>query len=611
MSAPTVDTPPTDNSPTDNPPTAASTVQASSAGSATAPPVAVHSAGSVLRRARRGQLRHVSASSTFLSCHQVAEALVPITIGLAVDRAVATGDGASMLRWLAVLLGLFVALTCAMRWGFRANLRAVQGAGHDLRMLVADRVLDPRGGASADQLPGQLVALATGDALKVGMFNYALAMAISGIAGVGVAVVVLARFSLSLTGLVVAGTLLLMVITHFLGRPLERRSAAERATMAAATGLAADLIAGLRVLKGFGGERPAVERYRTASQRALGATLRAAAAESTIRAVAVALAGGLLAVVTLGAGRLAAGGSISIGALITAVGLAQFLVDPLNRITGFGAQRAQSLASAGRIAAVLNAPPAVVERAPTVPAGADRQAGPARPESRLRLEKVTVGSVRDLDLEVRAGEFLGVVVADPHEAAAVLGVLARDADPASGALLLDGTAVTDLHPDTVREVVLVAPHDAVLFEGTVLDNIRSATQAETGGDLGPVVTAAGLDDLTEVLAEGLHTRLRSGGTSLSGGQRQRVALARALAAAAPVLVLHEPTTAVDSLTERRIAEGLRRLRGGLSTVCVTSSPAVLACCDRVVVLDGGTVTTEGTHADLVHTNPRYRELVLA
>ncbi|OHV20327.1 ABC transporter [Parafrankia soli] len=557
-----------------------------------------HTAASILRRARRGQLRHLGASSFFLSCHQVAEALVPVTIGLAVDRAVATGDGPSMLWWLAALLGLFVVLTCAMRWGFRANLRATQGAGHDLRMLLAERVLDPRGAAGAERMPGELVSLATGDALKVGMLNYATAMAISGFAGVGVAVVALVRFSLPLTALVTAGSVLLLVITHVLGRPLEHRSAAERAKMAAATGLAADLIAGLRVLKGFGGERPAVARYRSASREALGATLRSAAAESTVRAVAVVLAGGLLAAVTLVAGRLAAGGSISIGALITAVGLAQFLVDPLNRITGFGSQRAQSLASAGRIAAILDAPHAV---------GGTRQATAAGP-GRLRFEGFSAGTIRGLDLEVAAGEFVGIVASDPKEAAALLAVLARDADPETGTVLLDGESVAQLYPDETRSVVLVAPHDAELFEGTVADNIRSAAP---GAELGPVVAAAGLDDLEEVLSEGLRTRLLHGGVSLSGGQRQRVALARALAADVPVLVLHEPTTAVDSLTELKITQGVRQLRDGASTVCVTSSPAVLSFCDRVVVLDGGVITTEGTHEELVGSHPRYRELVLA
>ncbi|WP_018505703.1 ABC transporter ATP-binding protein [Parafrankia discariae] len=572
-----------------------------------------HTAASILRRARRGQLRHLGGSSFFLSCHQVAEALVPVSIGLAVDRAVATGDGASMLRWLAAVLGLFVVLTCAMRWGFRANLRATQGAGHDLRMLLAERVLDPRGSAGAERMPGELVSLATGDALKAGMLNYATAMAISGFAGVGVAVVALARFSLPLTALVTAGSVLLLVITHVLGRPLEQRSAAERAKMAAATGLAADLIAGLRVLKGFGGERPAVRRYRAASREALGATLRSAAVESTVRAVAVVLAGGLLAAVTLVAGRLAAGGSISIGALITAVGLAQFLVDPLNRITGFGSQRAQSLASAGRIAAILNAPHAVggtrqaTEATEAAQATGAAAATGGRP-GRLRFEGFSAGTIHGLDLEVAAGEFVGIVAADPKEAAALLAVLARDADPETGTVLLDGESVARLHPDETRSVVLVAPHDAELFEGTVVTNIRSAAP---GVELGPVVTAAALDDLEEVLSDGLETRLLHGGVSLSGGQRQRVALARALAADAPVLVLHEPTTAVDSLTELRITQGVRQLRDGASTVCVTSSPGVLSFCDRVVVLDGGVITTEGTHEELVGSHPRYRELVLA
>jgi len=112
-----------------------------------------------------------------------------------------------------------------------------------------------------------------------------------------------------------------------------------------------------------------------------------------------------------------------------------------------------------------------------------------------------------------------------------------------------------------------------------------------------------------VVAGGLEGAITEAGRSLSGGQRQRVALARVLAADAPVLVLHEPTTAVDTATEQRIADGLRRLRRGRTTLLITSSPTLLAAADRVVLLHEGRVVAEGDHAGLT-TDPRYRAAVL-
>jgi putative ABC transport system ATP-binding protein len=125
-----------------------------------------------------------------------------------------------------------------------------------------------------------------------------------------------------------------------------------------------------------------------------------------------------------------------------------------------------------------------------------------------------------------------------------------------------------------------------------------------------VLTAAAADEVVEVLPEGLDTGLGEGGRTVSGGQRQRIALARALAADAPVLVLHDPTTAVDAATEHRIAAGLAALRAGRTTVLVTSSPALLARCHRVLVVDRGEVVAAGDHASLV-ADSRYREAVLS
>jgi putative ABC transport system ATP-binding protein len=145
----------------------------------------------------------------------------------------------------------------------------------------------------------------------------------------------------------------------------------------------------------------------------------------------------------------------------------------------------------------------------------------------------------------------------------------------------------------------------------VQDNILAGRRApELDRALDRALAAAAADQVVEVLPAGLDTQIAEQGSSLSGGQRQRVALARALAADAPVLVLHDPTTAVDSVTEARIAAGIAALREGRSTLVLTTSPALLAVADRVVLLDG-TRRVEGSHAGLLATEPAYRELVAA
>jgi putative ABC transport system ATP-binding protein len=126
-----------------------------------------------------------------------------------------------------------------------------------------------------------------------------------------------------------------------------------------------------------------------------------------------------------------------------------------------------------------------------------------------------------------------------------------------------------------------------------------------------VLAAATVDEVAEVLPGGLEAGVGERGLRLSGGQRQRVALARVLAADPPVLVLHEPTTAVDAATEARVAAGIRALRAGRTTLLVTTSPALLAACDRVVFLPADAAPATGTHAGLAAADDRYRAAVLA
>jgi putative ABC transport system ATP-binding protein len=541
------------------------------------------SATTVLCGAARGQRRDLAMSSLLIVGHQLSEAAVPVVVGVVIDLAVSTGDAGALARWLTVVVGVFVVLAACGYGGYWLAARTERRAGHGIRLDVAARVLDPSGGAPGRS--GELVSLAGSDADRAGTVCEAVAVTVAALAALGGGTVVLLDASPLLALVVLAGVPIVLVASRLLARPLVGRAEAEQATLAAVTGVATDLVTGLRVVKGIGAERAAANAYRRASRAALRARLSTVRLEGGYDGATAAISGLFLVVVVWFGGRLALAGTITVGDLVAAVGLAQFLIGPLEQLTAVGPILAGALGAARRVAAVLAAPPAV-------------HAGTAR------LPADIAGALHfrhgEMELDVAAGEHVGVVAVDGTDTTVLLDVLARDIDP-DGALTLDGHDLRGIDLDETRAAVLVARHDAVLFEGTVADNSGSSPL---------VLAAATADEVVDTLPGGLDTELTERGRTLSGGQRQRLVLARALAVDAPVLVLHDPTTAVDAATEHRIAAGIATVRAGRSMLLFTSSPALLARCHRVALVTGGAVAAQGTHADLV-ADPRYRAAVLS
>jgi len=536
----------------------------------------------VLRRGAGARPRELGLAAFLVAVHQLSEAAVPVVVGWVIDLALVGRDSGALLRWLAVVVAVFAVLAASAFFGYYLGARTVRMAAHRVRMDVAARVLHPAGGAPGRS--GELVSTAGADADRTGQVCWVIGGGAAALAALAGGAVVLLDASVVLGLVVLGGVPLVLLASRLLARPLVGRAEAEQESLAAATAVAPDVIKGLRVIKGIGAEAAAAESYRAASRSALRARLAAATLNGGYLGATNVITGLFLVVVAWVGGRLALDGAISIGELVAGVGLAQFLIGPLERLTELGALLAGARGSARRLAAVLSAPPAVAEGTGTLP---------ARPEGALRVRLP-----HGLTLDVAAGEHVGVVALQASDAAELLDVLARDAD---APVHLDGTDLREVELDEARRAVLVARHEATLFEGTVADN--------TGRDPAPLAAAAA-DEVLETLPHGLDSDVGERGRTLSGGQRQRIGLARALAEHAAVLVLHDPTTAVDAATEHRIAMGVSTLRAGRTTVLVASSPALLARCHRVLLVDHGTVVASGSHAELV-ADARYRQAVLA
>jgi putative ABC transport system ATP-binding protein len=561
-------------------------------------------AGGLLRRVLRRHRGRISAGVFMLCVHQASEAAVPVAIGIVIDRAVATGDATAIALSVLGLAALFTVLSLAWRFGARLSTTAFERETHQLRVELAGRALDPRGHAGGLR-DGELIAVAATDTENTVAVIRVAGYTLAAVTALTVAAVALLLVDVPLGIAVLVGVPLIVLALHRLAPVLTRRSADQQAALAATTALATDLVGGLRVLRGIGAQHTAAGRYAGSSRLALAATLRAATPQGVYRGITTTVNGLFLAAVAGFAGWQALGGRLSVGELVAVVGLAQFVAEPVQTL-GYCVQLyATAKASAARVAGVLAAPVRLR------PGG---RAAPAPGPVRVRLDGVRYRTLDGLTLQAGAGELLGVVAYDPRDADALRALLAVRVprEEYEGTVTLDGVPAEDLDLAAARGIVLVEPHVTRLFEGSLRDNVAPPANG-AAGRLAAAIRAAAADDVVDAHPDGLEHRVDEGGTNLSGGQRQRIALARALAADPPVLVLHDPTTAVDPVTEGLIAEGvagLRRADAAASTVLITSSPTLLGHTDRVVVLDAGRVAAEGTHAALIAGDGRYREAVL-
>jgi ABC-type multidrug transport system fused ATPase/permease subunit len=208
-------------------------------------------------------------------------------------------------------------------------------------------------------------------------------------------------------------------------------------------------------------------------------------------------------------------------------------------------------------------------------------------------------------LVVRAGLLTAIVSEQPDDSAALADRLGMSASPVDDDVRLGGVPLTSLDAAEVRERIVVSDTGALFFSGRLGDGLDLTGR----GDVRRALETASAGDILEALDEGLETVVAERGRTFSGGQRQRLVLARALALDPEILVLVEPTSAVDAHTEARIAARLRDHRAGRTTVVTSSSPLMLDAADVVAFLDGGRIVAVGTHVELLAASPAYRRVV--
>jgi ABC-type multidrug transport system fused ATPase/permease subunit len=508
----------------------------------------------------------------------------PYLVSRAIDDGLRARDDRALLMWVAaiVVAGAVLAWLGIMRHRTMTFIRedaTARSAGVLLRHLSRLGAVLPRKLAAGE--------VATVGGSDIGHTSAVLTMTGPGVGAIiayGVAATLLWSISPVLALCVLVGVPAVALAVGPLLRRLDRAESVYRHEQGVLTTRAGDIVAGLRVLAGVGGRGLFARRYTDRSQALLAEGYRVGAVASWIEALTIAIPGLFLAAVVWLAARMAAAGDITIGQMVAVYGYVAVLIVPVWFLLEASYQMIRGRVSARRIVSLLNLTP-------------DTAGGPvtaATPDGPADLRDPATG------LTVRAGRLIGVAADDPAEANALADRLGRYA---ASDVTWGGAPLSGMPLDEVRGRILVADHDSYLFAGALREILRGR------GRVDEALYAASAEDVVEALPEGLDTPIGARARTLSGGQRQRVRLARALLAEPEVLILVDPTSAVDAHTEARIAQRLRAARAGRTTIVLATSPLLLRCADTVAHLREGRIVATGTHDELLDRDPGYRALV--
>ncbi len=556
----------------------------------------------------------------------------PFIFGRAVDEGIVPGDVDATLQWGALLLA--VTLTGALfgilmhTYIVRTWLIALYGT-----MKLVTRKAAQMGHVLPRRTPtGEVLSVASSDSDEFGALTEILARTCTQLVAYLVVAFIVLSTSVELGVMLLIAAPVLVAAAFPLLKPLHRRQEVERGRNSDLTSLATDIVAGLRILRGIGGERTFGSNYAAQSQLARQAGQSAGIWQAAIEAVGVLFSGVFVVLLVWLGTHQVISGDLTIGELISFLGYALFMIYPIQTFFEFAQKLTRATVSARRAIAIFEQQPPW--RDATDPRSlpdhgdlVDEETGFVAHEGRLTIVVSAVPEDTSA-LADRLGRYLPTdtepVSHDIGEGlkgrAARLAraereierarIAKRDEERASQrwGVTLGGVDLSEARLADVRRRILVSDSGSQLFAGTLQDAVDPHARLDRY-QAEDALRIANAEDVYDALPGGWQGQLDERGRGLSGGQRQRIVLARALAADAPVLVLVEPTSAVDAHTEARIAERVADARRGRTTVVTTVSPLWLHHADRVVLVDDNHAIAAGTHEDLLLDSPAYRRVV--
>jgi subfamily B ATP-binding cassette protein MsbA len=385
-------------------------------------------------------------------------------------------------------------------------------------------------------------------------------------------------------------------------RPINRERSIEFARVA---GRLSEALGGIRILKAYVAEHREDMVFTRGVHRMLRLVVRTLAGWSAVGALTAMTVGGIGATLILLGGREVLDGTLTLGDLAMYALFTGLVAAPLIQVAQVGTQLSDALAGLERARELLDEPIEGDEHPATA---LPRFRGDVRFENVSFAYRAGVPVLWGVSVNAAAGSTTAIVGASGAGKSTMLGLLAAFHRPTGGRILVDGVDIAALNLRRYREQLGLVLQDTILFDGTILENIRFSRPDASLDDVHRVAAVAHCDEFIERMPERYETIVGERGVKLSGGQKQRVAIARALLADPAILLLDEATSSLDSESEAHIQAGLEALRRGRTTFVIAHRLSTILGADQIVVLDAGEVVERGTHDELVALRGRYAGL---
>jgi ABC-type multidrug transport system fused ATPase/permease subunit len=534
--------------------------------------------------------------------------LIPYLTGVAIN-AIRAGDRQRL--WL---LAGAILLAGLARLVFSVLRRLVAGrislaVEVDLRETLYGQLQRLELGFFDRQQTGQLMSRATVDLQSVRFFlGYGLIFIGQSVVTILLAAIAMFILQPSLAAISLAPVPFVVLIAYRYGHRSQPAMREAQQRIAELTADTEENVSGVRVVKAFAQERRQRERFAHTVERVFDQQLVTTRIQAFYNPMISFLPNLGLAAILLFGGRQVIHGHLSVGAFTAFYAYLLMLISPMQTLGYMLGSAQRASASGARIFEILDREPQIVSPpdAPAVPPGPGqitlRDVG-------LTFEGSTHPALTGVDLEIDGGQTVALVGAMGSGKSVLVSLLPRLYDVTTGSVTIDGADVRSVDVQDLRQQIAIVDDNPFLFSATIHENIAYAHAGASREDVVRAARAAQADGFIDRLPHGYDTHVGERGVTLSGGQRQRIAIARAILADPRILVLDDATSSVDASTEREIKTGLEQVMAGRTTIVIAHRLSTIALADRIVILDHGRVTDDGTHEQLLESSDLYREIV--
>lgn len=541
---------------------------------------------------------------SFLCVEAMADLLQPTFMAHIVDEGVKGADISIILRYGLIMIGIAAvgAVGAVMRNIYAS--RTSQTIGMELRGDIYRKV-QTLSFENIDRLqPASIITRITNDVTQIQEFiNGCMRIMIKApITCVGAIILIIVQTprQIPVMAVILAVAAALIAANMKLGYPrfgnLQRK-------LDRLNNVSREFLSSIRVVKAFHAEEQEQDKFESASHELAGAgvsAMRVMAVFAPLINLAVNL--GIIVLLWTSQNRQSA----EIGRLMASVNYMTQVLFALGMVSNILNTAVRAMASSQRVSEILEQRPA--QKTPGRPLMPAIQGGLAFEDVSFAYAGAGQEALRHVTFHAAPGETIGIIGPTGSGKTTLVNLVPRFYDATAGRVLLDGADVTQMESGRLREAVAVVPQKALLFSGTIAENLRWGRQDATDGQLREAARAACAEAFIDSAEKGYETLLGQGGVNLSGGQKQRMALARALVRNPRILILDDCTSALDADTEAAVLKGLRRQAAGMTVLLISQRIATVMRTDRILCLENGNVMGFGPHDELMETCPTYRAI---